>query len=190
MKPLLAPGLALLLAAQAEAAGNDYLKLVYEGGVFQGVKDLPADRLMKGERGYLLTPNAYGGEWSVVLGSAAANTLTSKVHLSFAGNVKALDTGAPTIGKLMARLSVTAARSCFSMGTERLSALKSWVEESVKTGAGSDLNTERSFGPLRLQLLTKRTVELAANGLAEVDVLLSRSGTPGAGGWTQVCGRG
>jgi hypothetical protein len=186
MKPwTLAPGLALLLAAQAEAAGADYLKLVYADGVFQGSKDMPADRLMKGERGYSLTPSAYGGEWSVVLGSAAAPNLASRVHLSFAGGHKALETGGPTIGKLMARLSVTAARSCFNLGAERLPALRSWVEESVKSGAGSDLNTERSFGPLRLQLLTKRT-----NELAEVDVLLSRSGTPGAGPWTTVCSGG
>lgn len=184
MKPwTLAPGLALLLAAQAEAAGSDYLKLVYEGGVFQGSRAIPAEKLLRSERGYVLTPNAYGGEWGVVLGGAAPD-LVARMRLSFAGGPRALETGGPTIGKLMARLSVTAARSCFSIGAERLPALKSWVEEGVKSGAGSDLNTERSFGPLRLQLLTRRT-----NELAEVDVLLSRSGTPGAGAWTTVCAR-
>lgn len=185
MKPWTpAPHLALLLSAQAEALGTDYLKLIYADGVFQGVSPLPAEQLMRGERGYALTPSVFGGEWSLTLGaSAQQKELADKVHLTFVGNTAALAETGATIGKLMARLSSAAASRCFHVGSERLPALKSWVESSVKSGARADLNTERSFGPLRVQLLTHHGgggAETTQN-LAEVDVLLSRAGQPGIG---------
>ncbi|TSA87264.1 hypothetical protein FNU79_05110 [Deinococcus detaillensis] len=185
MKPWTpAPHLALMLSAQAEALGADYLKLIYADGVFQGVRPISAEQLMRGERGYALTPSAYGGEWSLTLGaSAQQKELADKVHLTFVGNTVALTESGATIGKLMARLSSAAASSCFRVGSERLPALKSWVENSVRSGARADLNTERSFGPLRVQLLTHRGGggAEAAQDLAEVDVLMSRTGQPAMG---------
>lgn len=185
MKPWTpAPHLALMLSAQAGALGADYLKLIYADGVFQGARPISAERLMRGERGYALTPSAYGGEWSLTLGASAQRKgLAAKVHLTFTGGAAALTGSGATIGKLMARLSSAAASSCLNIGSERLPALKSWVESSVKGGAVTDLNTERLFGPLRVQLLTHHGGggAEAAQGLAEVDVLLSRSGQPGVG---------
>lgn len=193
MKPwTLAPPLALLLAAQAEAVGSDYLKLIYTDGVFSSAKPIAAEQLMRGEHGYDLLPNAYGGQWSMVLSasaSSAATPLANKVHLTFMGGNTALAQSGPTIGKLMARLSSSAASTCFNIGSERLPALKSWVEASVKSGAQGDLNTERRFGPLRVQLLTSRSDGDSGSpgGLAEVDVLMSRSGQPNAAPWLKAC---
>ena len=134
--------LALVLAAQAEAASERYLKLIYEGGVFHDAAPLSAGQLMRGERGYTLAPNAYGGEWSLVLGTGA-DVRASKVHLTYQGGAEALLLSGPTIGKLMARLSSGAATSCFNLSAERLPALKSWVETSVRSAAKDDVNTER-----------------------------------------------
>ena len=162
--------LALILAAQAEEVGAGYLKLIYEGGVFQDAAPMGSERLMRGERGYTLAPNAYGGEWSLVLGSGA-DLLTHKVHLTYLGGQQTLSQSGPTIGKLMARLSSGAAKSCFHLSAERLPALKSWVETSVRSGAKDDVNAERRFGPLRVQVLISRSDQQA-----DVDVLLWRGG--------------
>ena len=169
--------LALMLASQTEAAGERYLKLIYAGGVFHDAVPMSAGRLGRGERGHTLMPNAYGGEWSLVLGSGA-DLMTHKVHLTYLGGDPALThnlvRSAPTIGKLMARLSSGAATSCFQLSAERLPALKSWVEASVRSGAHEDVNAERRFGPLRVQVLTSRREQQA-----DVDVLLWRGGSAG-----------
>ena len=174
--------LALMLTAQTEAASERYLKLIYAGGVFHDAERVSAERLGRGERGYTLMPNAYGGEWSLVLGSGA-DLATHKVHLTYLGGDQTLAHNqshnlahsGPTIGRLMARLTSGAATSCFHLSAERLPALKSWVEASVRSGAQSDVNTERRFGPLRVQVLTSRREQQA-----DVDVLLWRGGGQGA----------
>lgn len=172
--------LALMLTAQTEAASERYLKLIYAGGVFHDAERVSAERLGRGERGYTLMPNAYGGEWSLVLGSGADLT-THKVHLTYLGGDQTLTHNlahsGPTIGRLMARLTSGAATSCFHLSAERLPALKSWVEASVRSGAQSDVNTERRFGPLRVQVLTSRREQQA-----DVDVLLWRGGSAGSAG--------
>ena len=168
--------LALMLTAQTEAASERYLKLIYAGGVFHDAERVSAERLGRGERGYTLMPNAYGGEWSLVLGSGA-DLATHKVHLTYLGGDRTLVArSGPTIGKLMARLSSGAAKSCFQLSAEKVPALKSWVEASVRSGAQGDVNFERRFGPLRVQVLTSRS-----DFRADVDVLLWRGGPPGAG---------
>lgn len=177
MKPRTpAAHLALMLAAQTEAVSKSYLKLIYEGGVFQDAAPVGGERLMRGEHGYTLAPNAYGGEWSLVLGSGA-DLRANKVHLTYLGSSQTLSQSAPTIGKLMARLSSGAAASCFNLSAERLPALKSWVETSVRSGSKDDVNFERRFGPLRVQVLTSRSDQQA-----DVDVLLWRGGPAGSTG--------
>ena len=158
MKQALA--LALLTAGLADAAsadlqGADLLRGLSSDGVFRQVTPLPADRLLKGERGYDLLPGQFGGQWSVVLGGA--QNVASSVLFTFLGGKAALERGGPTIGKLMGRMVGRAATSCFSLGNERLPELKSWVESSVKSVVG-DANLERNFGPLRVQQIGRAHV--------------------------------
>ncbi|WP_407539807.1 hypothetical protein Q0M94_16810 [Deinococcus radiomollis] len=179
--------LAALVSGMADAASVDLLRGVVSDGVFRQARSIPADRLLRGEHGYELLPAQFGGDWSVVLGGTTE--ATSTVHFTFAGGKKALETGGATVGKLLGRMTGRAAVSCFNMGTERLPDLKSWLEMAVK--AAQDTTLERSFGPLKVQLLVNRTDGDAGSpeGLAEVDVLLSRRGTPGVSPWNSVCKR-
>ena len=175
----------VLTAGMADAASADLMKGLMSDGVFRQVRPVPADRLLRGERGYDLLPAQFGGDWSVVLGGTT-NT-ASTVHFSFMGGRKALDTGGATIGKLLGRMTGRAAVSCFNVGTERLPNLRSWLETAVR--AAQNTTQERSFGPLKVQLLVNRTDGDAdsPDGLAEVDVRLSRRGTPGTAPWVNTC---
>jgi hypothetical protein len=184
MKQALA--LALLTAGLADAASADLLRGLSSDGVFRQVAPLPADRVQKGERGYDLLPGQFGGQWSVVLGGA--QNVASTVHFTFLGSTflggkSALEQSGPTIGKLMGRMVGRAATSCFSLGSERLPELKSWIEGSVRatTGAATaDTNLERNFGALRVQLLISHS---------DLDVLMRRTGTPGVSPWTNSCAK-
>jgi len=176
--------LALLTGGMADAASHDLLAGLSADGVFRQTRPLPDDRVRRGERGYALLPDQFGGQWSVILsGTPAANT----VHFTFMGGRAALTQGGPTIGKLMGRMVGRAATTCFNVGTERLPDLRAWVEGAVR--AGQDVTLDRRFGPLRAQLLVNRTDgdPDSPAGLAEVDVLLTRSGTPGTAPWTNTC---
>ena len=183
--------LALLSTGTASAA-TDLLRGLLSDGVFTQTRPLGASQLQKGERGYELLPGQFGGEWSVVLGGseavsgAAANT----VRFAFLGGKGALGSSGPTIGKLLGRMAGRAAGGCFNIGSERLPALQSWIAGAVS--AGQTANLERSFGAMRAQLLLNVTGGTAANpsGSAAVDLLLSRSGTPGAAGWASSCLKG
>ncbi|WP_425145666.1 hypothetical protein [Deinococcus sp.] len=182
--------LALLTAGLADAASADLLAGISADGVFRQVQPLAQDKLQKGERGYELLPGQFGGAWSVVLGGP--QTSASTVHFTYMGGRAALENGGPTIGKLLGRMVGRAATSCFNVGAERLPELRGWVESSVKGGAAGNLSAERRFGPLRAQLLVHQSGGDAASpgGLAEVDVLLSRSGTPGMSPWVGSCQKG
>ncbi|WP_407568679.1 hypothetical protein [Deinococcus altitudinis] len=178
--------LAALASGTADAASADLLKGLISDGVFRQVRLVPADRLLRGERGYELLPAQFGGDWSVVLGGTTA--AASTVHFTFSGGKKALDTGGATVGKLLGRMTGRAA-SCFGVGAERLPGLKFWLETAVK--AAQNTTQERSFGPLKAQLLINRTDgdPDSPGGLAEVDVLLGRKGTPGTAPWTDTCAK-
>lgn len=182
----LALSIAILTAGVADAASADLLKGLAADGVFRQVTPLPEGRLMRGERGYDLLPGQFGGHWSVVMGGAQ---FASSVRFAFLGTGQALENNGPTIAKLLGRMVGRAASSCFSLGSERLPELKSWLDLSLK--AVPEKTLERSFGALKVQLLVHRQPDAAGaeggGGHTEIDVLMRRSGTPGTAGWTNTC---
>ena len=179
-----------LAAGLADAASADLLRGLSADGVFRQVSPLPDGRLLRGERGYDLLPDQFGGHWSVVLGGPAATQATqsqaSSVQFTYQGAGDSLQKYGSTVGKLLGRMVGRAASTCFSLGAERLPELKTWVESSLR--ASQDKTLERTFGALKVQVLVHAESGAdATQGHTEVDVLLRRSGTPGTSGWTSTC---
>ncbi len=184
-----------LAVGLAYAASSDLLRALSADGVFRQVSPLPEGRLQRGERGYDLLPDQFGGHWSVVLGGPAAAQATqsqaSSVQFTYQGAGDALEKNGPTVSKLLGRMVGRAAVNCFSLGAERLPELKSWVESSLRASGSKTL--ERNFGALKVQVLVNAQPGAsqpgvgAGQGHAEVDVLMRRSGMPGTSGWTGTC---
>lgn len=181
--------LPLMLLTQAGAASVDILPRLYADGVFRSATSLPDAQVPRGAQGVRLLPAGFGGEWTLILSGpkVAAGPVTG-AHLTYAGTAQGFAQNVPAVAKLSGRVGATLAAGCFAVGTDRLSALRAWVEEKVRAGGSAQLNTERSFGPLRVQVLAHHTPagEQTA-GQAEVDVILTRAGTPGSGGWAATC---
>lgn len=186
------PLLPLLLLTTASSSGSaasvDILTQIYADGVFRSAVNLPASQLPRDSRGVQLKPDGYGGEWFLTL---SGPKLVTGAHLSYAGSGTGFAGNSRAVAKLSARLGGTLAAGCFGLGAERLSALKTWVENQVRAGSSANLNTERSFGPLRVQVLAQHSDpgSAAPNALTEIDVILARSGTPGGAAWAASCRR-
>lgn len=181
--------LPLLLLSQAGAATVDILPRLYADGVFRSATPLPEAQVPRGSRGVTLLPGGFGGEWTLILsGPKLTSGAVTGAHLTYAGTDEGLAQNVAAVAKLSGRVGATLASGCFGTGTDRLSALRAWVEEKVRAGGSADVNTERSFGPLRVQVLAHHTLpgERTA-GQAEVDVILTRTGTPGSAAWPNTC---
>ncbi len=184
-----------LASGLTDAASADLLRGLSADGVFRQVSPLPEGRLLRGERGYDLLPDQFGGHWSVVLGGPAVvqagqSQMTqgqaSSVQFTYLGAGDSLENYGPTVARLLGRMVGRAAGTCFSLGAERLPELKTWVESSLR--ASQDRALERKFGALKVQVLVHAQPGAdATQGHTEVDVLLRRSGTPGTSGWTSTC---
>lgn len=176
-----------LLLAPASAANVDILPEMYKDGVFRSSVTLPASQTPKDGKAVQLTPDQYGGQWFLTLRGPQKEV--TNAHLSYAGNGQGFAQNAPTVAKLTARLTGTLAGACLNIAADRLGALKTWVEEKVKQATGRDVNAEVRFGPVQVQVLTRKSDGNGSSmeGLQEVDVLLSRSGPPGKGAWGNTC---
>lgn len=179
-------GLPLLLLAQASAAPLDILPIIYKDGVFRSASSLPKDRTPPNSRALQLKPGSFGGEWFLTL--TGAKTVNA-AHINYAGSRTDFPGNAAAIAKLSARLSTQLAQNCLSAPPEKLRSLTAWIEEKVRVGARMNLNTEQTYGPVRVQLLVNQSDGDQDNpkGLVEVDVFLSRPGTPGNGAWVNTC---
>ena len=178
--------LPLLLLTQAGAVSVDLLPRLYGDGVFRSATPLPDAQVPRGSRGVQLQPGSYGGEWFLLLSGPTAVT---GAHLSYVGTDTGLTQNAAAVAKLFGRMGATLASGCFGTGTDRLSGVRAWVEEKVRAGESADLNSERTFGPLRVQVVAQHTAvsDMMPAGHAEVDVILTRTGTPGSGAGVAAC---
>lgn len=179
--------LPLLLLASASAAPVDILPSIYKDGVFRSSLKVPAEHLPPNSTGVQLAPYSYGGEWQ--LNFSGPKTLATSVQISYASSKTLFAANSAAVAKLTGRLAGTIATGCFNVGAERLSALRGWLDEKVRAGVASNITAERSFGPLRVQLLTNHAGGEQAElpSLAELDVILSRTGTPEVAPWLSSC---
>ncbi len=173
-------------ASSASAASTDILPSIYKDGVFRSALNLPAAQIAAGSRGVQLKPDSFGGEWFLTLTGAK---LVSGAHLSYSGSGQQMKDNAPAVAKITARLGSKLATECFTISADRMSELRTWLETTIRAGAFADLNTERSFGPMRVQLLAKHHLggPDSPEGRQDIDVLLSRKGTPAVGSWVNTC---
>lgn len=174
-------------SVQAAPAPVDLLSLIFKDGVFRSTAAVPKDRTPPNSRAWQLKPDSFGGEWFLTL--TGPKTGVGTAHVNYAGSKADFPAGAVAVAKLTARLAGQLAQNCFSAPPEKLRSLTAWVEEKVRLGARMNLNMEQSYGPVRVQLLVNQTDgdTDAPKGLVEVDVFLSRSGTPGSGAWVNTC---
>ncbi|WP_412027379.1 hypothetical protein [Deinococcus yunweiensis] len=177
--------LPLLLLTHADAASVDILPRLYADGVFRSATPLPTTQLPRGATGVQLLPGGYGGEWFLTLGGKGAAV---GAQLTYVGSSVSLAQNGAAVAKLSGRMGATVASACFAVGTDRLSALRAYVEEKVRAGGSADVNTERRFGTVRVQVLSKHTAatDTQPAGHAEVDVILTRLSGPG-GAATPTC---
>ncbi|WP_309570068.1 hypothetical protein [Deinococcus sp.] len=178
--------LPFLLLSQAGAGTVELLPRLYSDGVFRSAEKVPDAQVPRGSQGVKLLPGGYGGEWFLTLGGPKG---TVSAHLSYLGTGIGLAQNVAPVAKLSGRVGATLASACFGTGTDRLSALRAWVEEKVRAGGQDDLNVERTFGPLRVQVLTQHThaSDMLPAGQAELDVILTRTGTPGSATRPDTC---
>ncbi|MFC3833712.1 MULTISPECIES: hypothetical protein [Deinococcus] len=169
-----------LLLGQTGAAPADLLPRLYADGVFRGATPRPAAELPRGAQGVQLIPGGYGGEWFLTLGGPKAAV---GAQLTYVGSVAGLSQNTAPVAKLSGRMGATVASACFAVGTDQLSALRAFIEDRVRAGSSADVNSERRFGTVRVQVLSKHAAatDTQPAGHAEVDVILTRLGAPGSG---------